>query len=170
MTQVSLTYKPLIKAGTVLGIGLGGFIDGIVFHQLLQTHNMLSARLPKTTIPNLEVNMFWDGLFHLFCHFMVVVGLILLWRAGSRSDVPWAGKTLVGAMLMGWGFFNLVEGLIDHHLLHTHHVVEALGVSVYDYAFLLSGVVLMVAGWLTVRRERNLNIVLHPLPPPAGGS
>ena len=56
--------KPLISAGICMGIGLGGFVDGILFHQILQTHSMLSARLPNTTLRNLEVNMFWDGLFH----------------------------------------------------------------------------------------------------------
>ena len=47
-----------------MGIGLGGFFDGILFHQLLQIHNMLSAKYPNTSIANLEINMFWDGLFH----------------------------------------------------------------------------------------------------------
>jgi uncharacterized membrane protein len=27
---------PLVGAGLVLGIGLGGFVDGILLHQLLQ--------------------------------------------------------------------------------------------------------------------------------------
>ena len=40
--------RPLIAAGTLLGIGMGGFVDGIVFHQLLQIHNMLSAKYPTT--------------------------------------------------------------------------------------------------------------------------
>ncbi|MBA3481110.1 MAG: DUF2243 domain-containing protein, partial [Pirellulales bacterium] len=35
--------RPLIAAATLLGIGLGGFVDGILFHQLLQFHNMLSG-------------------------------------------------------------------------------------------------------------------------------
>ena len=34
--------RPLVTAGTVLGIGMGGFVDGILFHQILQLHNMLS--------------------------------------------------------------------------------------------------------------------------------
>ena len=46
--------KPLITSGIFLGIGLGGFVDGIVFHQLLQTHNMLSAKRPKDSIANIE--------------------------------------------------------------------------------------------------------------------
>ena len=57
-------FKPLIRAGIFLGIGMGGFFDGIVLHQLLQVHSMLTAKVPKDTIANVEINMFWDGMFH----------------------------------------------------------------------------------------------------------
>jgi len=33
---------PVIAAATFLGLGLGGFIDGILLHQLLQWHQMIS--------------------------------------------------------------------------------------------------------------------------------
>jgi uncharacterized membrane protein len=55
---------PLIAAGTLMGTGMGGFVDGILFHQVLQIHNMLSAKLPPNTLINAKVNMIWDGLFH----------------------------------------------------------------------------------------------------------
>ena len=45
----------------------------------------------------------------------------------------------------------LVEGSINHHILHVHHVVERLGLSVWDWIFLGSGVVLLVVGWLMIR-------------------
>jgi uncharacterized membrane protein len=145
--------KPLIVAGLVLGVGLGGFADGIVFHQILQLHNMVTGRIPKTSIVNIEVNMFWDGLFHLFTWIMTVIGIALLWRAGHREDVPWIGRVFLGGLIGGWGLFNLVEGVVDHHLLNAHHVVERLGVSIYDYAFLLSGVAFMAVGWALIRQR-----------------
>ncbi|MBA2622097.1 MAG: DUF2243 domain-containing protein [Chthoniobacterales bacterium] len=46
--------KPLVMAGAFMCIGLGGFFDGILFHQLLQIHNMLSAIRPPTSVPNIE--------------------------------------------------------------------------------------------------------------------
>jgi uncharacterized membrane protein len=58
-------------------------------------------------------------------------------------------------MLMGWGLFNFVEGVIDHHVLHVHHVVESLGVSIWDWVFLGSGVVLAGAGWSLIRSGRT---------------
>lgn len=146
---------PLMSAGLLLGVGLGGFVDGIVFHQILQLHNMLSARRPKDTVVNMEINMFWDGLFHAFTWVMTAAGVWLLWRAGRRADVPWSGRTLLGSMLAGWGLFNLVEGIIDHHVLHVHHVVERLGVSVWDWVFLGSGVVLIAAGWGLIAAGRR---------------
>ena len=63
--------------------------------------------------------------------------------------------TFTGALLAGWGLFNLVEGIIDHHLLNLHHVVERLGKSVFDYAFLASGVLLLVVGCLLIRAARH---------------
>lgn len=150
-----MNLRPLIVSGVVLGIGLGGFVDGIVFHQLLQLHNMLTGRVPKTSITNMEINMFWDGLFHAFTWLTTIAGLWLLWRAGARKDVPWIGRIFVGGMILGWGLFNLVEGVIDHHILHAHHVVERLGVSIYDYIFLGSGVLFILIGWAMIRTGRD---------------
>ena len=159
--------RPLLAAGLLLGVGLGGFVDGIVFHQLLQWHNMLSAAYPipgatpaadldpAAVRRNYEVNMFWDGLFHALTWATTVLGVVALFRAGRRPEVPWSGRTLSGAALAGWGLFNLVEGVIDHHVLHVHHVREAAGVSAWDYGFLSAGVVLVGVGWALIRAGRS---------------
>lgn len=146
-----MNKKPLTAAGTLLGIGLGGFVDGILFHQILQLHSMLSARLPQDELLNVKISMVWDGLFHAFTWLTTVVGVAMLWHASKRNDVLWNGKVLWGGLLLGWGIFNLVEGFIDHHLLGIHHVVELRGLSVYDYLFLVSGVVLIVFGAILTR-------------------
>lgn len=146
--------KPLITAGIFMGIGLGGFVDGILFHQIMQIHSMLSALHPNITVANLEVNMFWDGLFHALTWSMTVAGLLLLWRAGARRDVPWSGRAFMGALFLGWGLFNVVEGIINHHILHVHHVLEKFGASAYDYAFLAFGLALIIGGCLAIRSAR----------------
>jgi len=148
------SLRPLIAAGVVLGIGMGGFVDGIVFHQILQTHNMLSARRPPTTLVDAKINMVWDGIFHALTWTATAIGLWLLWRALRPPEAPRSGRALVGAMLAGWGAFNLVEGVIDHHILHVHHVVESLGVSVWDWLFLASGVAFIAGGWALIRSGR----------------
>jgi uncharacterized membrane protein len=147
----------------MLGIGLGGFLDGIVFHQLLQFHNMLSGPdyYPKTglapdvIVVNMEINMFWDGLFHVFTWLMTVIGLAMLWHAGERADVPWSRKTLLGGLALGWGLFNLVEGVIDHHVLHIHHVTETPNHLTWDLTFLGSGVLLILIGLSLIKGARN---------------
>lgn len=144
-----MSRRPLVVAGAALGVGMGGFVDGIVFHQLLQTHGMLSARYPPTSVANLEINMFWDGVFHAFTWLTTALGVALLWRAVGPPDAPRCARTLLGAMALGWGLFNLAEGVINHHLLHLHHVRETAGHLPYDLAFLAFGAALAGAGlWL----------------------
>jgi uncharacterized membrane protein len=154
--------SPLISAGTLMGAGLGGFVDGILFHQILQFHNLLSAKIPPDNLVNAKVNMFWDGLFHAAVWLMTAIGLALLWRAGRDRAVFWSGRTFLGSLLAGWGLFNLIEGFIDHILLGIHHVYEYTDNKLpWDVAFLISGVLLILGGWFLIvsqRRHPAMNI------------
>ena len=153
--QRDTARRPLVVAGIWLGLSLGGFFDGIVFHQILQWHHMLTgAGYPATTVPDLEVNTLADGLFHAATYSMLVVGLSLLWRAGRRRDVPWSGTTLLGSVLLGAGLFNLVEGIVNHHVLGIHHVRQGPGQLAWDLGFLLSGAILAGIGSLLIRSSR----------------
>lgn len=69
--------------------------------------------------------------------------------------MPLSTGTFVGSLALGWGLFNLIEGLIDHELLGIHHVVEAGNHLLWDMAFLGSGIVLILIGWGTVRANRG---------------
>ena len=143
--------------GIVLGIGLGGFVDGIVLHQILQWHHMLTSEgsYPATTVAGLETNTLWDGLFHASTWVAVVAGIVLLWRRSGAIS----GRGLVGWMLVGWGLFNLVEGVVDHHLLGIHHVRTGGNETAWDVAFLAFGGLLAVAGWALARSgERPLRV------------
>lgn len=147
--------KPLTLSGILLGVGMGGFFDGILFHQILQIHNMLSNRYFPDTVVNAEINMFWDGMFHAFTWTVTAIGLALLWRLAKRGEVPLITKFFVGSMALGWGLFNLIEGIIDHHILQVHHVVQrAVGTEqlMWDLAFDASGVILIAVG-VYVRRK-----------------
>jgi uncharacterized membrane protein len=143
--------------GLLLGIGLGGFVDGIVLHQLLQWHHLLTGtdEYPMTTVAGLEANTLADGFFHVATWICVAVGSWLMynaWRAG-RIAPPWAAH--VGLLLVGWGAFNIVEGLINHQILGVHHVRDDLGAPLgWDLAFLASGALLVAAGLLLQRPRR----------------
>lgn len=139
-------------AGLTLGAGLGGVIDGIALHQILQVHAMLSARVPMDTMAGMHANMRADGWFHAFVLLLTLLGLLLLWQALTRfNSARPSGRAFVGALLAGWGLFNLIEGVIDHHLLGLHHVVERLGLSIWDWLYLASGVLLMAVGRAMMR-------------------
>lgn len=86
-----------IWAGILLGIGLGGFFDGIVLHQILQWHHMLSDHgdYPVTTDAGLEVNTLRDGLFHATTYIAVIAGLALLWRGSRLPHSPWSTRLLI---------------------------------------------------------------------------
>ena len=145
-------------AGIFLGLGLGGFFDGIVLHQILQWHHMAtSAGYPPDSVANLEFNTLLDGLFHAATYIFIAIGLSLLWRAAHRPHARWSGKMLLGTLFMGFGIFNLVEGIIDHHLLGIHHVNETVPPDHWihwDIGFLVWGAVMLVGGWLLLRAGR----------------
>lgn len=148
----------IAAAGIVLGIGMGGFIDGILLHQIFQVHNMISARVPPHTMATMSRGMVADGLLHAFLWSATLIGIALLAKALSGDgQVPRSGtgSALVGYLLAGWGWFNLVEGIISHHVLHLHHVVERLGVSRWDWLFLASGVILIIVGHTIGRRHER---------------
>ncbi|WP_067814774.1 DUF2243 domain-containing protein [Actinomadura kijaniata] len=162
MTTSSPPRPGLGLPGVVLGVGLGGFVDGIMLHQVLQWHHMLTSagedRLglrpyPATTVSGLEMNTLWDGFFHVFTWVAVLTGLALLYSRLNRADRPvWRSRALWGWLAVGWGLFNLVEGVIDHHLLGVHHVRAGPNQTWWDLGFLALGALLVAGGWLLQRR------------------
>jgi uncharacterized membrane protein len=147
------------SAGILFGLGLGGFFDGIVLHQILQWHHMAtSAGYPPNSVENLKLNTFLDGLFHIATYVFVVLGLIMLWRTANRAHLTWSWKLLAGTMLMGFGIFNLVEGIVDHQILGLHHVNETVSREqwiYWDVAFLAWGAVMVLGGWALFRSGKR---------------
>ncbi len=157
---------PLVSAGTLLGIGLGGFLDGILLHQVFQWHNMLSSKVTPTDLVSMKYNMVWDGLFHALTWIMTSVGLALLWRVGKRADVPWSTRTFAGSLALGWGLFNVVEGIIDHHVLGLHHVRPGAYEMAWDIGFLVFGALLVAGGGLLIRSGRSDAATRRGVPDP----
>lgn len=153
-SETSNRRTPLIVAGIFLGVGLGGFFDGIVLHQILQWHHMLSSIRPLTTVANIDLNMIWDGLFHAFDWIVTVIGVVLLWRAGQH-DGPWSSNIFFGSILIGAGLFNLVEGVIDHQILGIHHVKPGPNQLAWDLGFLGIGALLVIVGWIMLQRTKS---------------
>jgi uncharacterized membrane protein len=109
--------------------------------------------LPPVTMDAMSQNMFWDGLFHLATWMITLVGVFMLWsdaRSGSRLEPP---LSFTGELILGWGVFNLVEGVVDHHLLQLHHVRDMpVHVPLYDWLFLaIGGLGFIAIGLLLMR-------------------
>jgi uncharacterized membrane protein len=145
-----------VLAGGLIGIGLGGLFDGIVLHQILQWHHLVSEPYPPTSLGNLEINTLADGLFHAATWIATLAGLLMLVSRRGRLPAP---RVLVGSLLGGWGAFNMVEGIVDHHLLNLHHVRPGPGQLWWDVAFLAWGALMLLGGGGLVRSTR----------PPSGG-
>ena len=143
--------------GFVLGLGLGGFIDGIVLHQILQWHHMLSdtGDPPIDTVAGLEANTLADGFFHLATWLLVTAAMLMIVSAWRRGELAPPRRAQIGMVLAGWGVFNLVEGLVDHQLLGIHHVRDDLGAPWgWDLAFLVFGALLIGVGLALARPRR----------------
>ncbi|MCU0499622.1 MAG: DUF2243 domain-containing protein [Anaerolineae bacterium] len=149
-----MTLVPLQRAGLMLGIGLGGFFDGIVLHQLLQWHHFVSSVIPIDTLDGLQLNTLWDGLFHTAMYLVTLIGLVLLWKAIGRvgQDVPHSPRTILGSLLIGAGIFHLFDGIVNHFILGIHHIREGPNELLYDLLFLGIGIGLVwVGGWIQRR-------------------
>jgi uncharacterized membrane protein len=146
---------PSRRAGITLGLGLGGFADGIMLHQIAQWHNMGSAVVPPTTVEAIKRNMAWDGWFHVATLALTIAGVYLLLATARRGEPLPSGRAFTGQLILGWGLFNLVEGIIDHQLLGIHHVRDVpVHVPTFDWLFLaVGGVGFMLFGW-ALSRER----------------
>lgn len=144
-----------VGPGLWLGLGLGGFFDGILLHQILQWHHMASsAGVPVDTIAGLKLNTLLDGLFHAATYVFVLVGIVLLWRA-LRSGAAMQSHRLIACILMGFGVFNLIEGLVNHQILGLHYVNETAPPPqwiAWDLGFLVSGGLLLAVGYALNRK------------------
>ncbi len=130
-----------IRPGILLGIGLGGFVDGIVLHQILQWHHMVSGDVPMGSLGGLEDNTLADGIFHLTFLIVLLIGIGLL--VGRRIE----RRPFIGMLLVGWGLFHILDQLVFHLALGAHHIRQgAENYALYDWGFFAIGLLLVAGG------------------------
>jgi len=133
-------------SGVLFGVGLVAFIDETVFHQLLHWHHFYDLGTP-------ELGLVSDGFFHALSWFATIGGLFLvadLRRRGAFWGARWWGGVLVGA-----GGFQLYDGVIQHKLLGIHQIRYVDNLVVYDVVWMVTAVVLIVAGIVLLARTRK---------------
>lgn len=148
-----------IRAAFVIGVALSGFFDGILLHQILQWHHLLSL-VPGQTFRDLRVQIYADGLFHVVVYAVALLGLYLLWRARDQFDRPGAGMQIAGGALLGFGAWNIVDVGFLHWILGIHRVrVNVPNPMAYDLAwFVVLGLAVGLAGLWLIRRSRGVSL------------
>ena len=140
----------LLGIGALLGIGLAGTLDEVIFHQLLQWHNFYVHTTPMWRIVS-------DGLFHIFSSALMGIGTLMLWSNRRRLATIDDGRALGAGLLIGAGGFNLYDGTIHHKVLQLHPVREHVQ-NILPYDLVWNGVALIVLAlglliWRTVSRS-----------------
>jgi uncharacterized membrane protein len=108
-------------AAFVLGFALSGLFDGLLLHQILQWHHLLSL-MPGEAARDLRFQILADGLFHALMYGLAVAGLILLWRQRRGLTEAGAGRRVVGGALLGFGAWNVIDVVLFHWILRIHHI------------------------------------------------
>lgn len=130
----------------ILGIGLMGAADTILFHQLLQWHNFYTDTTEYWRI-------FSDGLFHAFTATMLFLGALRLWEQRVEASRILSSLPLWSGILMGMGGFQLFDGIVNHKILRLHQIREdAENMLPYDVAWNLFALFVLLTGWYVWRR------------------
>ncbi|AKJ28077.1 DUF2243 domain-containing protein [Caldimonas brevitalea] len=160
MTASSTTAADPVGRGALpwgaglLGFALGGFFDGILLHQVLQWHHLLSGIEANDGPLDLRTQLLADGLFHAAMYVVAVAGLFLLLRHRARLGAPGAGRRLMADALLGFGIWHVVDAVLSHWTLGLHRI--RMGVDnpwLWDLGWLLVfGLGALVAAWALRRR------------------
>jgi uncharacterized membrane protein len=150
---MSALFTPPFRPAFVLGVALSGFLDGILLHQLLQWHHLLSL-VPGESIQRLTTQILADGLFHVLMYLILVAGGVLLWRQRQSLSLSGASRRLVGGLLAGFGAWNVVDVVFFHWVLEIHHIrLDVAEPLLWDAGWLIAlGIApLAIAGWWLAR-------------------
>ena len=134
-----------LLSGVLVGVGVAGFLDETVFHQLLHWHHFYD----RSTA---EAGLVSDGLFHAFSWGATVAGVFVF--ADLRRRRSWVPARWAGGLLVGLGGFELYDGTVQHKLLQLHQIRYGVDVTPYDVTWNAVAVLLIVAGVAVLLRAR----------------
>ncbi len=132
-------------AGALLGVGLAGFVDETVFHQLLHWHHFWDGGSQSAGLVS-------DGIFHAVSTICLVGALF--WFADLRRRDAAGLQAWAAGIFLGAGGFQLYDGLVQHKVFHLHQIRYHVTIWPYDVVWNVLAVVMLVAGWVLLRRTR----------------
>lgn len=146
MHSETLESKRSLWAALLVGVGIMAGVDEIVFHQLLQWHHFFDHSTPAVGIVS-------DGILHAAELMATVAGFFWIADLSRRGLLAvrwaWAG------WFLGMGGFQLFDGIIDHKVLRLHQIRYGVDIFLYDLAWNLSGLALLLIGVLLWRRAKS---------------
>lgn len=137
----------------LLGFAVGGFFDGILLHQILQWHHLLSL-VPG--VASLRAQVVWDGYFHALMYLLALIATWGLWR--SRGDNAQMGHRILPSLLAGFGLWHVVDTVLSHWLLGIHRIrVDSPNPLLWDLVWLIAfGLAPLLLAWRLRRREGRI--------------
>ena len=138
----------LVWAAYSLGFSVGGFFDGILLHQVLQWHHLLSG-IQDSPFDDLRVQIFADGLFHTLMYLIGAVGLFLLVKARRELSLPSAGRVLMAGGLIGFGAWHVLDSVLSHWITGIHRIkMDSDTPLLWDLIwFVAFGLIPLLIGW-----------------------
>jgi uncharacterized membrane protein len=150
----SVPRRRSLASGVFVGIGIAGFLDETVFHQLLHWHHFWDGGSPGAGLVS-------DGVFHAVSWFCIVGGLF--WFADLRRRGAWQPRAWTGGVLLGAGAFQLYDGVVQHKLLGLHQIRYSVTIWPYDLVWdLVAAVLVLVGAWLVRQSGRRVSRTARP--------
>lgn len=142
-------------AGYALGFGIGGFFDGILLHQVLQWHHLLSA--VEQARQDIRILILWDGIFHVLMYVIAGTGFWLLWRARREFPTTGADRRLFANALIGFGVWHILDSILSHWVLGIHRIrMDVDNPLFWDLLwFAVFGLLPLAIGWMMRRGGPN---------------
>jgi uncharacterized membrane protein len=140
--------KKLRWAGIWLGFAMGGFFDGILLHQILQWHHLLSA-IQTGALASLRTQVTIDGWFHALMYVIAALGLWNLYRYRSRTGIAPDFSVIWPRFWMGFGVWHIIDAVFSHWITGIHRIkMDSSMPLAWDLAWVLVfGVLPLVWGW-----------------------